>query len=248
MKTFLIASALALASLAAPASADIRTQPVQFKAGTTSATIKGKLKGDQTVDYTLRARAGQTMSVSFSPSNDAAYFNVLPPGSTGEAIFIGSTSGNEWTGTLSADGEYKLRTYLMRSAARRNESVSYTLTVAISGGGHASAPARAAHGERAGQGRFDASGQIPCARHQGQPMGQCEFAVARDAGGSATIKITHADGRTRFIYFEKGKATGADLSQADGDMSFKASKDADLFKIQAGQERYEIPEAAVFGG
>ena len=250
MKTFLIASALALASLAAPASADIRTKPVQFKAGTSSATIKGTLKGDQTIDYTLRARAGQTMSVSFSPSNDAAYFNVLPPGSTGEAIFIGSTSGNEWTGTLPADGEYKLRTYLMRSAARRNESASYTLTVAIDAGAHASAPApmRAAHGERAGQGRFDASGQIPCARHKGQPMGQCGFAVARDAGGSATIKITHADGRARLIYFEKGKAIGADLSQADGDMSFKATKEADLFKIQAGQERYEIPEAAVFGG
>lgn len=249
MKRLLIASALALASLASPASAEIPSKQVQFKPGTTSATIKGSLKGEQTVDYTLRAKAGQTMRVSFQPTNDAAYFNVLPPGSTGEAIFIGSTSGNEWTGTLPADGEYRLRTYLMRSAARRNESVSYTLTVGITGG-HASAaaPARVAHAERAGQGRFDASGQLPCARHKGQPMGQCPFEVARDAGGNATIKVTHADGSARFISFRNGQATGADLSQADGDMTFKASKEADLFRIQAGQERYEIPEAAVFGG
>ncbi|WP_339463280.1 hypothetical protein [Pseudomonas sp. EA_105y_Pfl2_R69] len=43
-------------------------------------------------------------------------------------------------------------------------------------------------------------------------------------------------------------ASGADLSQADGDMSFSASKEADLYLIRAGQERYEIPEALVFGG
>ena len=50
------------------------------------------------------------------------------------------------------------------------------------------------------------------------------------------------------IFFEKGKATGADLSQADGDMSFSATKEADLYKVRAGKERYEIPEAVVFGG
>ena len=99
--------------------------------GASAATIKGTLKGDQTIDYSMQAKAGQTMSVSFKTSNASAYFNVLPPGSTGAAIFIGSTSGNEWTGTLPADGEYRIRTYLMRSAARRNESTRFTLTVGI---------------------------------------------------------------------------------------------------------------------
>ncbi|MCM8597019.1 hypothetical protein [Accumulibacter sp.] len=249
MKTLLIAAALALLPLAAPSWAEIQTKPVQFPKGTSSATIKGLLKGEQTVDYTLRARAGQTMTVTFRPSNDAAYFNVLPPGSTGEAIFIGSTSGNEWTGTLPADGEYRVRTYLMRSAARRNEAVSYTLTVGITGGAHGAAPAgKASHAERAGQGQFDASGNIPCAESRGQPMGQCRFQVARESGGSASVKVTLPSGRTRFIFFEKGRAVSADLSQADGDMSFKATKEADLFMIRAGQERYEIPEAVVFGG
>jgi hypothetical protein len=32
---------------------------------------------------------------------------------------------------------------------------------------------------RAGQGDFDAKGQIPCAQYAGQPMTQCEFGVAR---------------------------------------------------------------------
>jgi hypothetical protein len=93
-----------------------------------------------------------------------------------------------------------------------------------------------------------ASGNIPCAQAKGQPMGQCPFTVEREGKGSAMVKVTRPDGRMRVIFFEKGKATGADLSQADGNMTFKAKKQADLFKIQAGDERYEIPEAAVFGG
>jgi len=31
-------------------------------------------------------------------------------------------------------------------------------------------------------------------------------------------------------------------------MSFSATKEADLHKIQAGNERYEIPEAVIYGG
>jgi hypothetical protein len=100
---------------------------------------------------------------------------------------------------------------------------------------------------RAGQGKFDATGQVPCAQAQEQPVGQCNFGVARDPGGSATVVITRPDGRTRAIFFEKGKAISADLSQADGNMTFRATREGDLYKIQAGNERYEIPEAVVYG-
>jgi hypothetical protein len=79
-------------------------------------------------------------------------------------------------------------------------------------------------------------------------MRQCNFGVARDGGGTATVVITRPDGRTRAIFFEKGQAVSADLSQADGNMNFRATKNADLYVIQAGDERYEIPEAVVFGG
>ena len=101
---------------------------------------------------------------------------------------------------------------------------------------------------RAGQGRFDARASIPCAQHKGQPMGQCDSGVARDPGGTATVVVTRPDGRTRAIFFEKGKAISADLSQADGSMHFHATKKGDLYLIEAGNERYEIPEALVFGG
>ena len=32
------------------------------------------------MDYKLRASSGQSMAVTFKPSNPSAYFNVLPPG------------------------------------------------------------------------------------------------------------------------------------------------------------------------
>jgi hypothetical protein len=133
-----LASLLLMVSTVAHAHG-IETRAVQFAKGKSSATIKGSLKGEQTIDYTLRAKAGQTMSVKLATKNGANYFNVLPPGSNDEAIFVGSSGGNEWTGALPADGEYKVRVYLMRSAARRGETANYTLTVGITGAAHAAA-------------------------------------------------------------------------------------------------------------
>jgi len=112
----------------------VESIPVHFAKGATSITLKGALKGYKTIDYILHARIGQAMRVTLKSSNLSNYFNVLPPGLNDVAIFIGSTSGNEWTGQLSEEGDYKIRVYLMRSAARRNETADYTLTVGITDG------------------------------------------------------------------------------------------------------------------
>lgn len=101
---------------------------------------------------------------------------------------------------------------------------------------------------RAGQGKFDATGNIPCAQHKGQPMGQCEFGVARAGGGYATVVVKKPDGRTWLIFFRMGKPIGADTSQADGNAEFSATKKGDLNLIRIGNERYEIPDAVILGG
>lgn len=107
---------------------------------------------------------------------------------------------------------------------------------------------RASSSERAGQGQFDARGPASCAMRPGQPMQECQAAAALDGGGTATVVVTRPDGRTRFIFFDSGKAIGADLSQADGSRHFRATKRGDVYHIEAGNERYEIVEALVFGG
>jgi hypothetical protein len=112
----------------------IRKVPIHFKKGASQASIQGHIKGRQTIDYVLRARAGQTMTVNLKASNTSAYFNVLPPGSDNEAIFIGQVAGPHFEGKLEKDGDYKIRVYLIPAAARRNESAKYTLTVKVTGG------------------------------------------------------------------------------------------------------------------
>ncbi len=173
----------------------IESRPLQFAKGASSTTVKGSIAGRQTIDYKLRARAGQTMQVNLKSGNPGLAFNVLPPGSKDVAI-EGAIGLQEWSGALPADGEYTVRTYLDRAGARRGEKAGYTLTVAIdgaaaaqSGGGDAAAAAT----QRAAEGRFNATGPLPCARSKGQPMGQCTFGVARAGGGTATVVVTHPE-------------------------------------------------------
>jgi hypothetical protein len=132
-----ILAAAAIATIAwagRAATPAVREVPVHFQKGETGATVTGQLKGDDTVDHTLSAQAGQSMVVTLKAANSSTYFNVLPPGSE-TALFVGSTSGDRFEGTLPADGVYRIRVYLMRSAARRNASTNYTVNVSVSGPG-----------------------------------------------------------------------------------------------------------------
>lgn len=101
---------------------------------------------------------------------------------------------------------------------------------------------------RAGRGDFDAKGDIPCAQVAGQPTRPCAFGVARAGGGDATVIVTRPDGSTRALFFVRGEFMGADASQAGGGFDASATREADLFLIRVDAERYEVPDAVVFGG
>jgi hypothetical protein len=241
------ALALALALLSPlPALAQAsKSQRVQFKPGASSATITGTIKGDQSIDYVVGARKGQAMNVSLATKHGATYFNLLAPGETNVAFFIGSTSGNQYEGTLPASGDYRIRVYMMRSAARRNEVADYRLEIIISGAGEKASAA--SHDAKVPGTDFHATGNIPCSMGGGQPTGSCRFGVKRAGGGTGTVEVTTLDGRTRLIRFQNGKAIGYDQGEADRG-EFRASKEADLNIVQIGGERYEIPDAVIFGG
>jgi hypothetical protein len=235
------------------AASEIGSERIHFKKGETSAIVEGTISGYTSIDYLLRAGKGQHMNASMATDNGANYFNILAPGDDEVAIFNGSISENQYEGTLPASGDYKIRVYLMRSAARREETANYRLQIVITGNtetspeiDHDAAATTAA--SRAVKGDFDATGTLPCAQHAGQPMAECNFGVARAAGGTAAVVVTKPDGNTRALFFTGGRFSSADTSQADGYPEYSARRESDLNMIRVGDERYEVPDAAIYGG
>lgn len=93
---------------------------------------------------------------------------------------------------------------------------------------------------------FHATGSIPCAMAAGQPMTSCPFGVRRAGQGAARVTVFLPNDASRVIRFEQGRVTGIEGS-ASG-VSFSAERENDLTRVRSGDERFEIPDAVVFGG
>lgn len=119
---------------AAPVAAQM-TADVQFQPGNFGATVSGTITGDEYFDYRLGAKGGQEMfadlTVSGTNGNGTIYFNILPPGSDGEAIFIGSVEGTTARTRLPSDGTYTIRVYLMGNDLDSGATVGYTVDLSI---------------------------------------------------------------------------------------------------------------------
>ncbi|MFK7744100.1 MAG: SH3 domain-containing protein [Roseobacter sp.] len=92
--------------------------------------FEGSITGYEVVDYVIAADAAQIISVDLQTSNLSAFFNILPVGSN-VAVFTGSVQGTVADIPAPTAGEYSIRIYLMRAAARRNELAEYSLAVSI---------------------------------------------------------------------------------------------------------------------
>jgi hypothetical protein len=114
---------------------------VSFGKGKSSTTISGKIKGHDYMDYVVRANAGQTLIVDIKGSKMVPYFNILPPGSTGEAVYNGSSDGSHYEGALDKDGDWTIRVYQMGNAKDANKTNSYKLSISIPTGAKSSSAA-----------------------------------------------------------------------------------------------------------
>lgn len=240
-KTLLTALAATGLLLAMPAMAQQKTNVV-FAKGASSATMKGSIKGAQDRSYIVSARAGQIMTIDFKPTNASAYFNIMAPGSNGEAMFIGSSAGNRFSGPLTVSGPHTILVYLMRNAARRNETANYTLTVSVKNA-VAAAPKPSRDALVAGT-NYNATAEIPCISSAGAAKTRCKAGVMRMAGGESTVDIKTADGGQRYIYFKNGRP-----SSSDANAPMRVTRQGDVNIIRIGSvEVYEIPDAFVVGG
>lgn len=126
----ILAASAALLFVPAAAKDKVTTHQVHFDKGTSGTTVKGEVKGYDTVNYKLGAKKGQNMRVSITSRH--ANFNIYTPGKGlgDRALFVGEP-GIPYAGKLPTDGTYTISVYLMRNEARRGTKTSYDLHIGI---------------------------------------------------------------------------------------------------------------------
>jgi hypothetical protein len=238
------ALAVAANAIAAGGAPQPRKERVNFAKGASSATVKGTLKGYADVDYLVRAGAGQTLEVKLEATHAQNDFNVLPPGSTEGAMFSSNFSGQRtYSGVLPTDGDYAIRVYINRAAARRSEASRFTLTVTVSG--KALPPLPAARDAKVAGTAYHATAQVNCVPPYATAATLCDAGVIRrGTDGTATVELRGKNPSVmRRILFVQGKATAADSMDP-----VTASKQGDLNTVKVGEERYDVPDAFLTGG
>ncbi len=94
---------------------------LQFKRGTSEATVQGKVSIALPDTYLVGARAGQVMTVKLTAPRKAVRFMVMSP-STRSLV---ADNARDWTGKLEETGDYTI----LIDADERNSA--YTMTVSI---------------------------------------------------------------------------------------------------------------------
>lgn len=221
-----------------------RIEKLDFTDGKTKVTIKQRLMGREYTDYQVRAAAGQTLTVTLKAGNPQNYFNINPPGAE-SAMFIGSSSGSRFSRRLPTDGEYTIRVYLMRAAARRNESSRFILEAGLTGQPLPPIPAR--QDALIPGTPFHASANIACPVEVGQAPASCEaFVIRRRFDGTATVEVRWREGtlqNTTRILFVKGRPVSSD---ATGSLSH--ARQGDVTRVRLGRgASFDIPDALVSG-
>ena len=94
---------------------------VQFKRGTSSTTLQGKVSISLPDTYLLGARAGQVMTVKLTAARKAVRFMVMS--STTTTLVV--DNAREWTGTLPETGDY----HIIINADEVPSTYSITITI-----------------------------------------------------------------------------------------------------------------------
>lgn len=222
--------------------------PVRFPAGQIGTSITDSITGRDYKDYRLTLGVGQMFNVKMTTLRGSPYFNIIEPGGGDVALFVGSTSGAQFSGRTRAAGAYTIRVYQMRASGRRGETAGYRLTVSARGGegthtGHPNAPAHHPGDALVRGTPYHAIAPIRCRTVLGGQFGQCKAGVVRRPG-SATVHLETPDGGERTILFRDGRAVSSDAS---GPLRVTRQGDTSIVRIGL-VEVYEIPDALPFGG
>lgn len=126
--TLLVLSFLIVGAHAIQAQGGGKAEPnrVEFKRGTHSSTLKGKVKGDEQAEYVFGASAGQAITVDVT-SAPAKAITIELHTSNGDSVELQSP-GTHWTGNLPETGDYLLYVKRANASPRR---ASYVVSLSI---------------------------------------------------------------------------------------------------------------------
>lgn len=123
-----LATILLVGSLVANAQSKVN---VRFQAGKTTGYYNGSIRGGRYIDYLMRAKGGQRLSVVFTKTTGApVYFNVLRSGSD-VAISDDARQSTSFKGELPEDGTYVVRVYMEKADRLNNRSATFRIRFSI---------------------------------------------------------------------------------------------------------------------
>ena len=127
MKKLILLTAILVSLFTVSVSAQTKVR-VKFAKGTSSATVKGIVKAYKYIDYLVRAKSGQTMTVKLNSANAGCSFVIFY---SDLKNVEDATDVQEFTRNVDVDDDYIVRVLLPRSAARRGESANFSLKIGI---------------------------------------------------------------------------------------------------------------------
>ncbi len=111
------------------------------------------------------------------------------------------------------DGDYAIRVYIGRAAARRHEASDFRLTVTLRGKPLPALPM--AHDARVAGTPYHATARIRCVPPFASAAAQCDAGVVRRGhDGTATVEVRGSADLRRRILFVQGRPTASDAMDA----------------------------------
>ena len=95
-------------------------------------------------------------------------------------------------------------------------------------------------------GDFAASGTVGCAQEVGEALGVCTAEVSRAAEAAAVV-VTFGNGFSRILSFSDGAFLRGNTTMSGTGKDTEWTLSDGLLEIRVDDQRFEIPEALVFG-
>jgi hypothetical protein len=127
----LLAAAAAVATSTAFSQEAERRVQVVLEAGNLR-SFEDRISDFEAVSYVMQLGQRQSLHVVLATNNASNCFDIHAPDKP-KPVYVGGDSGNDCKLQVQKAGEYVVRVFLLRLAARDGQSADYTLELTLSG-------------------------------------------------------------------------------------------------------------------